>query len=209
MTNKVQELTEKIYNEGINKARLDAEKIIAEAKTEADKIVQDAHKQREELLNKTEKEITEIKKHSNSEMQLAARQFLSHVKQQITNIITSAQVAAPVNGAFNDSEFLKKLILILVENWASQNEKQEELRLLLSKKQEDKLSAFFKSKAFSALNNDLEIKWDEKIKNGFIIGPKDGRYIIRFSNTDFENYFKKYFKEKTKILLFGEQEKNS
>lgn len=209
MTNKVQELTEKIYNEGINKARLDAEKIIAEAKTEADKIVQDAHKQREELLNKTEKEITEIKKHSNSEMQLAARQFLSHVKQRITNIITSAQVAAPVNGAFNDSEFLKKLILILVENWASQNEKQEELRLLLSKKQEDKLSAFFKSKAFSALNNDLEIKWDEKIKNGFIIGPKDGRYIIRFSNTDFENYFKKYFKEKTKILLFGKQEKNS
>ena len=209
MTNKVQELTEKIYNEGIKKANTDAEKIIAEAKTEAAKIVQDAQKQREELLSKTEREITEIKKHSNSEMELAARQFLSHVKQQITNIITSAQVKTPVNEAFNDSEFLKKLILILVENWASQNEKQHELRLLLSKQQKDQLTAFFESKAFSALNNGLEVQWDEKINNGFKIGPKDGRYIIRFSDIDFENYFKKYFKEKTKKLLFGEQEEKS
>ena len=114
MTNKVQELTDKIYNEGIKKAKTDAEKIITEAKTEANKIVRDAQEQHEELLSKTDREITEIKKHSNSEMQLAARQFLSHIKQQITNIITSAQVEAPVNEAFNDSEFLKKLILILI-----------------------------------------------------------------------------------------------
>lgn len=209
MTNKVQELTEKIYNEGVGKAKVDAEEIIADAKKEAGKIIQEAQKKREEVLSQTKKEVAEIKENSDAEMKLAARQFISHLKQQITNVITTSQVKDSVKEAFNDSEFLKNLILTLVKNWNIQNQEQPELRLLLSEKEMKDLSAFFESKAFSTLNNDIEIKWDEKVKNGFKIGPRDGSYIIRFSDIDFENYFKKYFKERTRNLLFETQEENS
>lgn len=206
MTNKVQELTEKIYNEGVNKAKADAEKIIIEAKNEAGSIIQAAQKEREAILATAKKEVTEIKTNANAEMQLAARQFMSHVKQQITNAIAVEQVEKPVKDAFNDTEFLKNLILTLIKNWNTQNHEQPELQLLLSEKEANKLSAFFESKAFDALNKNVEVKWDEKVKNGFKIGPKEGGYIIRFSDVDFENYFKKYFKERTRNLLFEKKE---
>ncbi len=208
MTNKVQELTEKIYNEGVNKAKDDAEIIIAEAKKEAGKIIQAAQNQREEMLAQAKKEIGELKKNTDAEMQLAARQFVSHVKQQITNAITTAQVEEPVKEAFTDIDFMKNLMITMIKNWNTQNQEQPELRLLLSEKEANNLSAFFESKAFTTLNKGIEIKWDEKIKNGFKIGPEDGSYILRFSDTDFENYFKKYFKERTRDLLFKKEEVN-
>lgn len=209
MTNKVQELTEKIYNEGVGKAKVDAEKILADAKKEAVEIIQDAQRQKEELLSQAKQEVTELKKNTEAEMQLAARQFMSHLKQQITNAVLASQVEIPVKEAFGDSEFLKNLILTLVKNWKIQNLDQPELRLLLAEKEVNNLSAFFESKAFAALNNGIEIKWDDKVKTGFKIGPKDGSYILRFSDTDFENYFKKYFKERTKNLLFNQKKENS
>jgi len=206
MTNKVQELTEKIYNEGVNKAKADAEKIIAEAKKEAGTIIQSAQKEREAILAQAKKEVAEVKTNANAEMQLAARQFISHVKQQITNAITAEQVEKKVKEAFNDADFLKNMILTLVKNWNAQSQDQPELQLLLSEKETNELSDFFESKAFEALNKSIEVKWDEKVKNGFKIGPKGGGYIIRFSDVDFENYFKKYFKEKTRNLLFEKKE---
>lgn len=206
MTNKVQELTEKIYNEGVNKAKADAEKIIAEAKKEAGTIIQSAQKEREAILAQAKKEVAEVKTNANAEMQLAARQFISHVKQQITNAITAEQVEKKVKEAFNDTDFLKNMILTLVKNWNAQSQDQPELQLLLSEKETNELSDFFESKAFEALNKSIEVKWDEKVKNGFKIGPKGGGYIIRFSDVDFENYFRKYFKEKTRNLLFEKKE---
>ena len=206
MVDKVQELTDKIYNEGVNKAKVDAEDIIREAKKIADNIIQSAQKEREETLAMAKKEVAEIRKNSNAEMQLAARQFISHVKQQITNAVTAEQVDYTVKESFKDNAFLKNLIITLIENWNTQNQGQPELQLLLSEKKAKELSDFFESKTFTALNKGIEIKWDEKAKNGFKIGPQDGSYIIRFSDTDFENYFKKYFKERTRHLLFKKKE---
>ena len=202
MTNKVQELTEKIYNEGIGKAKVDAEQIITEAKMEAGKIIQDAKRKKEELLVQAKREVAELKKNTDTEMQLAARQFMSHLKQQITNAVTASQVKNSVEEAFIDSEFLKNLILTIVKNWETQKQEQTELRLILPEKEMKNLSGFFESKAFMALNNGIDIQWDERQKTGFKIGPKDGSYILSFSDSDFENYFKKYFKERTKNLLF-------
>ncbi len=49
MQTKLQELTEKIYQEGVNKANEEAEKIINSAKKEADGIVSGAKKEAEDM----------------------------------------------------------------------------------------------------------------------------------------------------------------
>ena len=46
------------------------------------------------------------------------------------------------------------------------------------------------------------IEFDSETKDGFKIAPKNGNYTISFSAGDFENFFKSYFREKTKELLF-------
>ena len=49
MENKIQELTEKLLHEGVEKGNAEAEKIIAAAKEQAAKIIADAKAQAEEI----------------------------------------------------------------------------------------------------------------------------------------------------------------
>lgn len=202
MTDKILELTEKIYNEGVVKAKTEADQIIADAKTEAGRIVKSAKKQAAEIIDQAKKQTAEIKKNTNSELQLAARQFMSKLKQLIVSIITTAQVEPTVNEAFNDIEFVKTIILTIIQNWNSQKPEEFDLTVLLPKKDEKVLSGFFKTKAFVALNKGIDIQFDSKINKGFKIGPKNGSYILSFSEKDFENYFTAYIKNRTKELLF-------
>ena len=55
MTTKVLELTEKIYNEGVAKAKMEAELIIAKAKEEADNIINEAKNKEKESIEHAEK----------------------------------------------------------------------------------------------------------------------------------------------------------
>ena len=202
MTNKILELTEKIYNEGVVKAKIAAGQIISEAKKEASEIIKSAKKQELEILEQAKIQAAEFKKNTNSEIQLAARQFMSKLKQQISNLVTVTQVEPPVKEAFKDDEFIKNIILTLIQNWDSQKPEEFKLNILLPEKDEKEFSEFFEAKAISALNKGIDIQFDSKTNEGFKIGPKDGSYIISFSDKDFENYFKGYIKDRTKKLLF-------
>ena len=50
MENKIQELTDKIYREGVEKGNTEAQKLIANAQDEAKKIVEDARKEAEAIV---------------------------------------------------------------------------------------------------------------------------------------------------------------
>lgn len=203
MTNKILELTEKIYNEGVVKAKEQADQIIADAKKEADKIIKSAKKQELEIVEQAKNQSAEFKKNTNSELQLAARQFISKLKQQIADLVTADQVEAPMKDVFNDNEFVKSLILTLIKNWNPQKPEELNMTILLPEKNEKEFFEFFEAKALNALNQGINIQFDAKIIDGFKIGPKNGSYIISFSDQDFENYFKGYLKEKTKKQLFS------
>ncbi len=202
MTTKIQDLTQKVYQEGVEKANQEAEKIIADAQKEADQIIENAHKKEDEIINAANDKAQEIKKNAESELQLASRQFVSNLKQQITELITTRQVSEPVSESFQDKKFIKNTILTIVENWNPQKPEELNINLLLPKEEEQNIDKFFENKTQELLNAGLEIKFDENLKSGFKIGPKDGNYYISFSDKDFENYFKLYLKEKTKKMIF-------
>ena len=47
--NKLQELTEQLYSEGLSKGRIEGEKVLADARAEADKIISEARSQAEKI----------------------------------------------------------------------------------------------------------------------------------------------------------------
>ncbi|WP_321343779.1 V-type ATP synthase subunit E [uncultured Draconibacterium sp.] len=202
MTDRIKEITQKIYNEGITKAKDDAEQLLAEAKKKADAIIQSAKKTQEEIIRDAQKKAEEERNRNQAKLQLAARQFISQLKQQITALITTVQIETPINEAFNDNDFIKKVILTLIEKWDPEARENMDIQLLLPPNDQKQLTAFLQSKATEAMNNGVEISVDPKLKSGFRIGPKDGSYLISFTAQDFANYFKQYFKERTKKLLF-------
>lgn len=188
MENKLQELTQKLYNEGVEKANVEAEKILAEAKSEAEKLKQEAEKEAQKIIANANQKSAEIKKNVDAELNLAAKQTIRTVKQQITDMIVSKVIDEPVKKAFDDEKLVKEIIETVVKNWNPQKNEAIDLSVLLPTELEKEFTKFFTAKSGKELNANLELSFSDSIKGGFKIGPADGSYKISFSEDDFENF---------------------
>ncbi|EJW90940.1 ATP synthase subunit E, partial [gut metagenome] len=74
MENKIQELTDKIYREGVEKGNEEAKILIANAQEEAKKIIDEAHKEAEFIVNSSRKSAEELVENTKSELKLFAGQ---------------------------------------------------------------------------------------------------------------------------------------
>jgi len=203
MNSKIQQLTETIYNEGVQKAREDANAIIKKAEEKAAAIEKDAHNKADQLLKKTEEKSQELKNQIDSEIKMSLNQAVSAIKQEITKLITLKVISPSVKELFSDKEYLKSLIKEVVQGWM---EKESfDLTVILPESDKDELETFFKNNLADELNKGLEVTFSQNIKSGFKIGPSDGSYIISFTDEDFTNFLKGYLRPKTRELLFGEE----
>ena len=67
MKNKIQELTDKIYREGVEKGNEEAQKLIANAQEEAKRIVEEARKEADSIVTTAQKSATELADNTKSE----------------------------------------------------------------------------------------------------------------------------------------------
>ncbi|MBI9060548.1 MAG: V-type ATP synthase subunit E [Marinilabiliaceae bacterium] len=200
MQTKLQELTDKIYNEGVQKARDEAEVILSKAREDADGIVAKAEADAGKMLQEAQKKADELKRNMEAEMKLAASQSMSALKQQIATAITLQVVEPGVKEVFGDKQFMQELLVNVVQGWTASGN--FDLNLILPEADKDQLESFFKNSLAVELNKGITFEFDKRLKAGFKVGPKDGSYIIGLSDDDFENFFKAYLRPKTTTLLF-------
>ncbi len=205
MENKLQELTDKIYAEGVDKARSEADEIIANAKSEAEKLQKKAEKEAAAIIENAKKEAGEIKKNVASEVKLSARQSINTIKQEITGLITAKAAKEDVGKAFADKDFVKQIIVTAVKNWNPSESEGIDAAVLLPEKDQKDLNDYFSNKQKSLLDAGLELNFDDSMESGFKIGPKDGSYQISFTEEDFESFFKNYMRPRTTELLYSEE----
>ena len=74
MENKLQELTDKLYNEGLSKGKAEGEVLLAKAKSEAAEIVAAAEKEAKEIIAKAEKQAADYKTKVAGDLKMAASQ---------------------------------------------------------------------------------------------------------------------------------------
>ena len=86
MDAKIQELTEKIYNEGVKQGQAEADRLIAEAETRAGKIEADATARAEEIIKSAERRASELKKNTESELRLYTAQLVDSLKSSICDL---------------------------------------------------------------------------------------------------------------------------
>ena len=205
MQNKLQELTEKIFKEGISKGNAEAEKIINDSKKEAGDIVANAKKEADKIVSTAKKKSDEIKSSSEAEFRLSSKQAINVLKQQITDLVNGEIVSASVKEAFKDKDFVKRLIETSIKNWKPASEEDIDISLLLPEKQENEIQQYFTKSVKDLLKKGLEIRFDDEVKSGFQIGPKNGSYKISFTEEDFINFFKQYLRPRLIKLLFAEE----
>lgn len=193
---KIQELTSKLYSEGVEKGKVEAKKIIADANSEKKQILEDAETKAIEIVKAAKKEISELKKHTEAELKLFANQASEALKTEITNMVTSKLSDTNVKAATEDKAFMQKLILELVKNWS----KDEKLTIGVDDAEE--LEAYFSSNAKNLLEKGLKIESVNNIKTGFTISPEDGSYKVKFGEDEFIEYFKEFLRPQIQKLLF-------
>lgn len=197
MSDQLQDLLKRVYDEGVNKAKDEAEQILEQAKNEAAAIMQKAQKEAEALLAEAKKHSDDLAKNTDSDLKMAAQQAMSAVKQKLTDVLLDGAFAAKLQSSVSDPAFLKQMILEIVSAW-----KESGGKITISKNLEGKLDEFFLNSLPETAAKGLKVEFSPQMKNGFAISPADGSYKLSFSDEDFANLFKSYLRPRSNQILF-------
>ena len=196
MENKIQELTDKIYREGVEKGNTEAQKLIANAQDEAKKIVEDARKEAEAIVAASRKSADELAENTKSELKLFAGQAVNALKSEIATLVTDKIVNADVKAFAADKDYLNAFIVALASKW-SVNEP-----IVISTADADDLKKYFASQAKALLDKGVKIEQVNGNKTLFTVSPADGSYKVNFGEEEFMNYFKEFLRPQLVEMLF-------
>ena len=115
MENKIQELTDKIFREGVEKGNVEAQKLIANAQGEAQKILEEAQKQAEGVLSDARKSADEMVTNAKSELKLFAGQAVNALKSEVATLLTNKIVDADVKNFTSNKDYLNSFIVSLAK----------------------------------------------------------------------------------------------
>ena len=196
MENKIQELTDKIYREGVEKGNEEAQRIVSEAQAKAEKLIEDARKQAEEIVASAKKTADELSENTKSELKLFAGQALNALKTEVTNLLTNETVSEAVKNFTSDKEYFNKFVVSLAKQWSA-NEP-----IVISVPDGESLKKYFSNNAKELLDKGVKIESVNGTKVLFSISPADGSYKVNFGEEEFENYFKEFLRPQLVQMLF-------
>ncbi len=203
MQNKLQELTDKLYNEGLSKGKQEAEQMKANAKSEAANIIAQAKEEAEQIIKKAQSEAAELKSKTENDLKMASAQAFTAVKQQIEGVIVTKALNTPVKAAASDTEFIKSIITSIVTAFNPNEADAVALDVVLPESKKAELEKFITENIAKIATAGIEVEFSKNFAGGFKIGPKGEGYMISFTDKDFENLIAQYLRPKTRALLFG------
>ena len=201
MSSKVQELTEKLYNEGLSKGKEEGEQLLARARSEAESIVADARKQAEEIVAAAGKQADDLREKTASDVKMASAQCLQATKKDIEDLLVGAISADSINKALSDPDFLKKIITAVAERFSTSES--ADLALILPASLQQELEPWVAGALAQALGSAPKAQFSKKVAGGFSIGPKDGSWFVSLTDETFRELIAEYLRPVTRKLLFG------
>lgn len=203
MAELIEQLTEKIYREGVEKAKEKAKGIIAQAEEERDNIINRGKAESEKLLRETKHNARELRQSTETDIRMAAQKALATVRQRIEKVITASLAGSAADEVAGDKNFLKKIIEKIIERWDETSYSNESLVIKLAPADTKAMEAYFVKGAVENLKEKLIFNSDAKIKAGFTIEPLNGKFKVGFTDEDFKEFFQFFLREKIKQFLFG------
>ncbi|MBQ8839504.1 MAG: hypothetical protein IJ005_09325 [Bacteroidales bacterium] len=201
MHNKLQELTDRLYNEGLSKGRQEGEELLAKARTQADEMIAKAQAEAENIIAEARRQAEEIKTKTASDVRMAASQSLAATKKDIETLIIGKLTDESVKKVLSSADFVKEIIKAVAEKFTTDGP--VELSLILPESHHKELEPFVKKELAKTLSAGVEAEFSKKISGGFQIGPKDGGYFISLTEETFRELVSEYLRPATKKLLFG------
>ena len=196
MNNKIQELTDIIYNEGVAKGQAQADQILAQANDQAAKIVADAQKQADSLLAAARKEAADNAENVQKELRLHAAQAVEALKSEIATVVTDKIVQDSVKGFTADQKSFNEFMLRIAQEWGKNQQ------IEIKAQDADALTRFFTANAKALLDKGVKITQVNGQPAEFSIQPADGSYKVNFGTEEFMNWFKSMLRPQLVETLF-------
>ena len=174
MENKIQELTDKIYREGVEKGNEEAQRLVSNAREEAAKILEEARKEADAIVAAARKSAAETAENTQSEIKLFAGQAVNALKTEITSLLTNQVVSKAVKDFVADKDYLNKFIVSLATRWVADE------AIVISTSDAEGLKKFFAANAKAVLDKGVKIEQVNGNKTLFTISPADGSYKVNF-----------------------------
>ena len=197
---KLQELTQKLYQEGLSKGQEEGKAIVEKAQAEAAAIVKKAEEDAAAIRAKAEKDAADYKVKVEGDVKMAATQALQATRQDIENLVV-AKAVEPAGKALAEPAYLKDIITAVAKNFSATQA--QDLALVLPEKLQKELEPFVSGELAKAVGKGVEVSFSKKVAGGLKIGPKDGSYFISLTDEAFKELVGAYMRPATKKILFG------
>ena len=168
--NKLDILTKKIYEEGIEKAQNDAKDILEKAKKDAEDIIKEAENKAKSIIDNANNDSANLRQKTEAEIGMSVKQAIASLKQQLTNLISNKIAVDMTTAAFKDEEFVRELMSKIIEKWNAEgnsslnvmmNDKEKAVNLLIDEDlKNDEYIGFHPCKNTST----LKIRYDDLLE---------------------------------------------
>lgn len=197
---KIQELTQKLYEQGLAKGKEEGEAILAKAREEAQALLKKAQEEAGAIVEQARREAADYRTQVEGDVKLAATQSLQATRSAVENLVV-AKAVAPAGEALSSAAYIKEIITAVAQRFSAQES--ADLALVLPEKLQKELEPFIKGELAKTLGKGVEATFSKKISGGFKIGPKDGSYFISLTDDSFKELIGAYLRPATKQILFG------
>lgn len=197
---KIQELTQKLYDQGLAKGKEEAQALLAKAREEAQAILKKAEEEAQAILEKARREAADYRTQVEGDVKMAATQSLQATRSTLEDLVV-AKAVAPAGEILSESGYLKEIITAVAKRFSS--EESADLSLVLPEKLQKELEPFIQGELAKTLGKGIEATFSKKVSGGFRIGPKDGSYFISLTDESFKQLIGAYLRPATRQILFG------
>ena len=203
MQDKLQELTDKLYNEGLSKGKHDGEELLQKAQAEAADIVNQAKAEAERIIAQANKEAEELKTKVAADVKMAATQSIAVTKQEIEQMVVTQAAAQGVKANLTNAEFVKELIASVVKAFNPQNASPMALDFILPEALKAQVEPFVQNEIAQQFQGEVKVDYSKKMNGGFKVSPREGGYMLQFTDEEFTQLIANYLRPATKKILFG------
>ena len=195
MATDVAEFTKQLKEEGIEAARHEAEKILAEAHSKADQIIEDASAASQKMLQESEAEIYRRSQRSEAELKLVARDLILSVKRQIEEVAQDL-LKSKTAALLSSDEVVKSALMELIKCQKTG----QEWELALGPSVGESLAHAVVDDLFQS--NRVHLKLTDSFKKvGFQLQRKTGTEVLEVSDESVAEAFRRLLSPELQRIL--------
>ena len=192
MTERVQELIDKIKSEGIQAAEAKAQDIEAQAQKRADDIIAQAKNNAAQIVSEAKMESQKTRDAAEAALKQASRDMLLRLRKEITKTLDGI-VLKDVRASLSP-EILSGLIQKIASAYLN-NTQGGDIAVALSADDLKKLESGFLTKLQSAVKQPLVLRSAENIRSGFTISFDQGKSCFDFTDESLAEFLGQYLND--------------